>query len=79
MNIDRNKVLHAARLGIPLIIKSHTLSPETEVELEEILSVYLEELGQRALKDHLSYCLRELTGNAKKANTKRVYFMERCV
>lgn len=77
MNIDRTKVVHAARMGIPLVVKTHTLPSTTEVELEEILCLYLEELGQSGLKDHLSYCLRELTGNAKKANTKRVYFEEK--
>jgi HD-like signal output (HDOD) protein len=77
MNIDRDKVVHAARNGIPLVIKTHTLPPKTEGDLEEILLVYLEELGQGKLKDHLAYCLKELTVNAKKANTKRVYFMEK--
>jgi HD-like signal output (HDOD) protein len=77
MNIDRNKVVHAARNGIPLVIKTHTLPNNTEADLEEILQIYLEELGQAALKDHLAYCLKELTVNAKKANTKRVYFMEK--
>ena len=75
MNIDRNRVVHAARNGIPLVIKTHTLPAQTETDLEEILQVYLEELGQGGLKDHLAYCLRELTVNAKKANTKRVYFL----
>ena len=77
MNIDRNKVVHAARNGIPLVIKTHTLPSSTEVDLEEILLIYLEELGQAGLKDHLAYCLKELTVNAKKANTKRVYFLEK--
>jgi HD-like signal output (HDOD) protein len=77
MNIDKNKVVHAARNGIPLVIKTHTLPSQTEADLEEILHVYLEELGQAGLKDHLAYCLKELTVNAKKANTKRVYFLEK--
>jgi HD-like signal output (HDOD) protein len=77
MNIDRNKVVHAARNGIPLVIKTHTLPSQTEGDLEEILLIYLEELGQAGLKDHLAYCLKELTVNAKKANTKRVYFLEK--
>jgi len=77
MNIDRNKVVHAARNGIPLVIKTHTLPPQTEADLEEILLIYLQELGQAGLKDHLAYCLKELTVNAKKANTKRVYFQEK--
>jgi putative nucleotidyltransferase with HDIG domain len=34
-------------------------------------------MGQEQLKDALSYCLREIAVNAKKANTKRVYFNER--
>jgi len=77
MNIDQKKVLHAARNGIPLVIVTHTLPPQTEAELESILGMFLNELGQGSLRDHLSYCLRELTGNAKKANTKRVYFEEK--
>lgn len=77
MNIDRNKVVHAARNGIPLVIKTHTLPSQTESDLEEILQIFLEELGQAGLKDHLAYCLKELTVNAKKANTKRVYFQEK--
>jgi len=34
-------------------------------------------VGQEKLKDYAAYCVRELAVNAKKANTKRVYFMER--
>ncbi|MFP4113501.1 MAG: HDOD domain-containing protein [Spirochaetales bacterium] len=58
-------------------MKSYTLPHETEVYLEEILGIFLQELGQERLKDPLSYCLRELAVNAKKANTKRVYFKEK--
>jgi len=47
------------------------------VYLEEILAIYLKELGQDALVDRLAYCLKELAVNAKKANTKRVYFEEK--
>jgi HD-like signal output (HDOD) protein len=74
---DRAQLLHAARHGVPVVVTTHTLPPETEVELEQILALFLGELGQDGLTDHLSYCLRELTGNAKKANTKRVYFAEK--
>jgi HD-like signal output (HDOD) protein len=77
VNIEKSKVLHAARNGIPLVIKTHALPPQTEADLEEILLIYLEELGQAEVKDHLAYCLKELTVNAKKANTKRVYFKEK--
>ena len=75
--VDEAKVLQAARSSIPLTVKSFTLPHETEVYLEEILGVFLKELGQDRLKDPLAYCLRELAVNAKKANTKRVYFKEK--
>lgn len=72
--IDPERVQQAARSSIPLTIKSFKLPHETETQLEEILAVFLKEIGQDGLKDALGYCLRELAVNAKKANTKRVYF-----
>jgi putative nucleotidyltransferase with HDIG domain len=75
--VDTAKVVQAARSSIPLTVRSYTLPHETEVYLEEILSVFLEEVGQERLRDPLAYCLRELAVNAKKANTKRVYFTEK--
>ncbi|HKK49750.1 MAG TPA: HDOD domain-containing protein [Alkalispirochaeta sp.] len=67
----------AARSQKPFIIKSYQLPPETEAQIEEILGVFLSELDRDILKDSLAYCLRELTVNGKKANTKRVYFEEK--
>jgi putative nucleotidyltransferase with HDIG domain len=75
--VDAQKVLQAARNAIPLTVKSYTLPHETEIHLEEILGIFLKEMGQEKLKDPLAYCLRELAVNAKKANTKRVYFKEK--
>ncbi|AHC13584.1 HDOD domain-containing protein [Salinispira pacifica] len=76
MKIDAEKVRKAARSSVPLTVKTFTLPNETELQLEEILEVFLLEMGQESLKDSLFYCLRELAVNAKKANTKRVYFQE---
>ena len=39
--------------------------------------MYLNKFGQGELKDRIAYCMRELAVNAKKANTKRVYFSEK--
>jgi putative nucleotidyltransferase with HDIG domain len=75
--VDVSKIVQAARASVPLTIKSYTLPHETEIYLEEILGVFLRELGQEKLKDPLAYCLRELAVNAKKANTKRIYFREK--
>lgn len=72
--VDVPKIKKAAHSAIPLTITTYTLPHEIEVYIEEVLEVFLGELGQAKLKDYLVYCLRELAVNAKKANTKRVYF-----
>jgi len=75
--VDEAKVKKAIQSGIPLTITTFTLPHEIEVYIEQILTVFLNELNQQKLKDYVVYCIQELTVNAKKANTKRVYFLER--
>jgi putative nucleotidyltransferase with HDIG domain len=75
--INVEQIKRAARNSVPLAIKTFTLLHETEESLEQILAVFLEEFGQSQIKDRIAYCLRELAVNAKKANTKRAYFVER--
>jgi len=72
--VDVPKIKKAANNAIPLTITTYTLPHDIEVYMEEVLDVFLTELGQKKLKDYLVYCLKELAVNAKKANTKRVYF-----
>ncbi|MCX7023715.1 MAG: HDOD domain-containing protein [Spirochaetes bacterium] len=72
--VDVSKIKKAAHSALPLTITTHTLPHEIEVYIEEVLDVFLSELGQKKLKDYLVYVIRELAVNAKKANTKRVYF-----
>ncbi len=75
--VDALKIKKAAHNAIPLTITTYTLPHEIEMYMEQVLEVFLSEIGQKKLKDYLIYCLRELAVNAKKANTKRVYFQER--
>ena len=75
--VDVPRIKKAAHNAIPLTVTTYTLPHEMESYIAEVLEVYLVELGQAKLKDYLSYCLRELAVNAKKANTKRVYFEAR--
>lgn len=77
LNIDREKIIRAVRQSIPLAITTYKLPHETEMDLENVLGMFLREMDQEVLKDRLAYCLRELAVNAKKANTKRVYFEEK--
>lgn len=67
----------AIRAGIPLSITTYTLPKDVEAYMNAALSVFLSELNQSHMTEYLSYSLNELTTNAKKANTKRVYFREK--
>ncbi|MDR1100268.1 MAG: HDOD domain-containing protein [Treponema sp.] len=75
--VDESKVKKAVQAGIPLTITTFTLPHEIEVYIEEVIAVFLQQVGQESLKDYIVYCVQELAVNAKKANTKRVYFIER--
>jgi putative nucleotidyltransferase with HDIG domain len=75
--IGNEEIRRAISNSIPIIIKTYKLSHDTELYIEKILGRFLNELGYGRLKNPLSYCLKELAVNAKKANTKRVYFIER--
>ena len=75
--VDIDQIKRATHNSIPLTFKTYTLPHDTEVYLEEVLTLFLEELGHSNLKDQLAYCMRELAVNAKKANTKRVFFIEK--
>lgn len=75
--VDVPRIKKAVQNSNPLTITTYTLPHDMEVYMEEVLEVFLTELGQKKLKDYLVYCLRELAVNAKKANTKRVYFETR--
>lgn len=74
--IDTEKLKAAIYAGIPLTITTYML-PDSMLEyMRDVLELFLEEQGQQGLLYYLSYCLGELVGNAKKANTKRAYFLE---
>jgi hypothetical protein len=75
--VDESKIIKAIRSGIPLTITTFTLPHEIEIYIEQVITVFLRQVDQEKLKDYVVYCVQELAVNAKKANTKRVYFMER--
>ncbi len=77
VNLDNSKIKMAIRAGIPLSITTYTLPREMSEYMEEVLAAFLSELGQEHMETYLKYCLNELVTNAKKANTKRIYFKEK--
>lgn len=74
VEVDRQKIKTAIKAGIPLSLTTYTIPHDMEVYMDDILRVFLEELNQMQMCEQLTYCLNELMTNAKKANTKRVYF-----
>jgi len=75
--VDETKIKKAVQTGIPLTVTTFTLPHEIEAYIEQVIDIFLTHLGQERLKDYVIYCVHELAVNAKKANTKRVYFSER--
>jgi putative nucleotidyltransferase with HDIG domain len=75
--VDEEKIKKSMRSGLPLTITTYTLPHEMEVHINKVLSVFLKYAGHENLKDYIEYCIQELSVNAKKANTKRVYFTEK--
>lgn len=77
IKVDVSKIRNAIETGIPLTVTTYTLPHEMEDYITDILKVFLTELDQNQMVEGLSYCLKELVNNAKKANTKRVYFEDK--
>lgn len=77
LEIDRQKIRNSVQLQIPVEVTSYTLPRNKEVYCRKVLNVFLEECHQEHMKEYLDFCLGELLTNAKKANTKRIYFKEK--
>lgn len=77
LEVDRQKIKMAVRLQTPVEITTYTLPRNMEIYVRSILTTFLEECHQEHLQEYLVFCLGELLTNAKKANTKRVYFKEK--
>jgi len=75
--VDEGKIKKAIQSGLPLTITTYTLPKEIEIYIEQVIEAFLRQMNQSKLKDYIVYCVQELIVNAKKANTKRVFFEER--
>jgi putative nucleotidyltransferase with HDIG domain len=75
--VDVTQIKRAAHNNIPLTIKTFTMPHDTEVYIEQVLESFLNEIGHDNIFNPISYCVKELAVNAKKANTKRIYFNEK--
>lgn len=75
--VDVEKIVTAVRLNLPISITTYTMPKVMSSYIDSVVSEFLKELHHPEMKDFLIYVINELALNAKKANTKRVYFMER--
>jgi putative nucleotidyltransferase with HDIG domain len=77
LKVDVEKIRQAVQAGLPYTITTYALPHEVEIYIEQVITAFLKLSGKEAFKDYLVYCVQELAVNAKKANTKRVYFAEK--
>ena len=77
LTVDKQKLLQAINMGVPITITSYTLPRATEAFMMDVTSTFLQLLHREDIVDCITYCLKELTTNAKKAHTKRIYFTEK--
>lgn len=77
LTVDTAKIKMAIDSGVPLSITTYTLPHNMEIYMADVLTAFFKELHQEQMIQYITYCQNELITNAKKANTKRVYFKER--
>ena len=76
-SVDKEKIQVAVKLHSPIEIVSYVLPREKELYIQDVLTEFLNECHQEHLAESLRFCITELLVNAKKANTKRVFFKEK--
>lgn len=74
---DTKVIAESIRQQLPVIVTTYTLPRNMETYIREVLSIFLKECRQDHMYEYLNFCLGELLTNAKKANTKRVYFKDK--
>ena len=77
ISIDTEKIKNAVRLELPVSITTCAFPRKVSMYVDIILTNFLQELHHPEMQEFLSYTINELATNAKKANTKRVYFADK--
>ena len=77
VSIDPEKIKNAVRLGLPVSVTTFAFPRKVAMYVDIILTNFLQEFQHPDMQDFLSYMINELATNAKKANTKRIYFLQK--
>ncbi len=72
-----DKIDEALNQGRPVILKTSSLPMNIEQLFQYVLEKCLIKINKSEIKESLIFCLREVTANAKRANIKRIYFLEK--
>lgn len=75
--IDKQRIKNSVRYQLPIEITTYTMPRNMELYIQEVVRLFLTECHQEHMAESLVFCTGELLVNAKKANTKRVYFKEK--
>lgn len=74
--LTKKEVMYYINNNKPIVFRDYKMPKENEEYYVEILKYFLEYMNKEKIGDYLGYCIREILNNAKKANTKRVFFLE---
>lgn len=74
---DKEKIEISVQLHSPIEITTYTLPKNMEIYIQEVLAEFLKQCHQEHMTEYLKFCVGELLSNSKKANTKRIYFLEK--
>ena len=76
-----NNILNQIQWSInsekPLQVKTSRYHPKTRNFIDEMLKKYLDFMEKPQYTNNIAYCIHELATNAKKANVKRMYFLDK--
>ncbi len=73
---NNRKIEYAIANHKTLSVSTYTYLPRERDYIDYVMNRFLLDVGLNSIGDKLCYCVHEIAGNAKKANTKRIYFRE---
>ena len=69
--IDLGTIQKSIRNSTPITFRITAFTQDHHALMDRVIEVFLTELGQERILEPLAYCVKELIGNAQKANMKR--------
>lgn len=74
--INLTELFNAVKRGEDILIRTYSYDEEFDYIIERVVEKILARYGLEVIKNALAFCIRELTGNSRKAIVKRIFFTE---